>query len=206
MATVKIRLKGASGNVLHPETDWSIVLNRPSITVDSKGQIWDVSGSDMRLKANRIYIEDSTGGVKLLAEYPINWSAVQNRPTFNVNTDGETWGTSGSSIRLSGNKIYVKDYRRNEILLENYPIKWFAISGKPNYLDRNEEDKVFGYYSTVERVDMESQTERGNVYPAIRYYEYYSGPIGESYTYHSRYWSGSSWLEVPNEEKFIPLV
>ena len=30
MANVKVRLKDASKNVLHPETDWSVVLNKPS--------------------------------------------------------------------------------------------------------------------------------------------------------------------------------
>lgn len=31
MSTIKVRLKDASGNVLHPETDWSVVQNKPSI-------------------------------------------------------------------------------------------------------------------------------------------------------------------------------
>lgn len=84
MATVKVRLKDASGNVLHPETDWSMVKNRPSITVDSNREAWDVSGSDMRLKANRIYIEDSAGGVNLLANYPIKYSAISGKPGYLV--------------------------------------------------------------------------------------------------------------------------
>lgn len=32
MSTIKVRLKDASGNVLHPETDWSVVQNKPSFT------------------------------------------------------------------------------------------------------------------------------------------------------------------------------
>lgn len=31
MATIKVRLKDASENILHPETDWSVVQNKPSI-------------------------------------------------------------------------------------------------------------------------------------------------------------------------------
>lgn len=30
MANVKVRLKDASNNILHPETDWSVVRNKPS--------------------------------------------------------------------------------------------------------------------------------------------------------------------------------
>ena len=32
MANVKVRLKDASNNILHPETDWSVVQNKPSFT------------------------------------------------------------------------------------------------------------------------------------------------------------------------------
>ena len=31
MANIKVRLKDASKNVLHPETDWSVIQNKPSI-------------------------------------------------------------------------------------------------------------------------------------------------------------------------------
>jgi hypothetical protein len=31
MATIKVRLKDASGNILHPETEWSVVKNTPKI-------------------------------------------------------------------------------------------------------------------------------------------------------------------------------
>ena len=41
MATIKVRLKDASENVLHPETDWSVVRNKPSITVGNNVEIWD---------------------------------------------------------------------------------------------------------------------------------------------------------------------
>lgn len=30
MTTINVRLKDASGNVLHPETDWSVVQNKPT--------------------------------------------------------------------------------------------------------------------------------------------------------------------------------
>ena len=85
MATVKVRLKDASGNVLHPETDWYVVKNRPSITVDSNREIWGTSGSSIRLGANNIYVKDSKRSYEvLLADYPINWSAISGKPDYLV--------------------------------------------------------------------------------------------------------------------------
>ena len=95
MANVKVRLKDASNNILHPETDWSVVQNKPSITVDqtshtretwSFGGYIDIeSGYGLTLKAvgNEIRITDNnTGNVnKSLKNYPINWSAINEKPS-----------------------------------------------------------------------------------------------------------------------------
>ena len=41
MSTINVRLKDASGNVLHPETDWSVVLNKPSSYSTTWGNVQD---------------------------------------------------------------------------------------------------------------------------------------------------------------------
>ena len=95
MANVKVRLKDASNNVLHPETDWSVVLNRPSITVDQQSHVretWDFggyidikSGYGLTLKAvgNEIQVADknTSDATKSLKNYPINWSAINGKPS-----------------------------------------------------------------------------------------------------------------------------
>ena len=95
MANVKVRLKDASNNVLHPETDWSVVLNRPSITVNQTSHVretWDFSGYidiksgyGLTLKAvgNEIQVADknTSDAIKSLTNYPINWSAIKGKPS-----------------------------------------------------------------------------------------------------------------------------
>ena len=94
MANVKVRLKDASNNVLHPETEWSVVQNKPSITVDQRnhaetwyfdGHIEIECGQDLTLKApgSEIKVADryTSGATKLLKDYPINWSAINGKPS-----------------------------------------------------------------------------------------------------------------------------
>ena len=94
MANVKVRLKDASENVLHPETDWSVVLNKPSITVDQTSHVRETwkfggyidieSGYGLTLKAvgNEIQVADknTSNATKSLTNYPINWTALNDRP------------------------------------------------------------------------------------------------------------------------------
>ena len=156
MATVKVRLKDASGNVLHPETDWSVVKNRPSITVDSTREIWGKPG--------------------------------------------------GSSICLNGDKIYVKDSNRSyEVPLVDYPIKWSAISGKPDYLVSKNE-MFFGYYSTYTPTGGNSRPYQE--YPAVRLVNHVPDPsnmdnmIVKQTCY---YFDGSSWTKF-DVNKFKPSL
>lgn len=105
MAT-NVRLKDAAGNVLHPETDWSVVQNKPSISVDQTShvnEVWNfggyidiMSGYGIRLTSSgaKIKITDqNTGGEKTLDEYPIKYSALTGAPTFY--TDSTTYGCIG---------------------------------------------------------------------------------------------------------------
>ena len=95
MANVKVRLKDASNNILHPETDWSVVQNKPSITVDQVSHVvetWSFggyinieSGYGLTLKTsgNEIKIADNNTGNtnKPLKDYPIKWSAINGKPS-----------------------------------------------------------------------------------------------------------------------------
>lgn len=45
MADVKVRLRDASKNVLHPETEWSLVQGRPSIGKTIFGEEWNISNT-----------------------------------------------------------------------------------------------------------------------------------------------------------------
>lgn len=94
MANVKVRLKDASNNVLHPETDWSVVLNKPSITINQRahaeawyfdGHIEITAGQNLALKApgSEIQVADkyTSGATKSLKDYPINWSAINGKPS-----------------------------------------------------------------------------------------------------------------------------
>ena len=103
MATVKVRLKDASGHVLHPEPDWSVVKNRPSITVDSNREIWGTSGSSIRLGANNIYVKDSKRSYEvLLADYPINWSAISGKPDYLVSKNEMFFGYYSTYTPMGG--------------------------------------------------------------------------------------------------------
>lgn len=85
MATTNVRLKDAAGNVLHPETDWSVVQNKPSIEVTSRSNTWktdviDIGANSAILLSDNILIKLSTGP-RDLSCYPIEWEAIANKPT-----------------------------------------------------------------------------------------------------------------------------
>lgn len=170
MANVKVRLKDASNNVLHPETDWSVVLNKPSITVDQTSHLretWHFGG----------YIDiDAVWGLTLKS--------------------------SGD-----GNEIQVADKNTNNATtsLTNYPIKWSAISNKPNYIPTDERDIVFGSYSTIAG-NVDGTGYSGGVYPAIRIIDYSSNPGGDTYRYTCYYFNGTSWTKFTDNSKFIPGI
>ena len=61
MANVKVRLKDASGNVLHPETDWSVVRNKPSIEMSNTGEEWNIADSITITASNGLYLSGGSG-------------------------------------------------------------------------------------------------------------------------------------------------
>ena len=67
MANVKVRLKDASQNVLHPETEWSLVQDRPSITIStSNGQkeVWSATTTSV-VGVKTLYLASPEGSVKI---------------------------------------------------------------------------------------------------------------------------------------------
>lgn len=95
---INVRLKDAGGNVLHPETDWSVVLNKPSIKKENRDETWNVSNGTAKISGDGVSLsglEVSLSGVGVsirdaatndkkvpLANYPINYSAIANKPTY----------------------------------------------------------------------------------------------------------------------------
>lgn len=59
---IKVRLKDASENVLHPETDWSVVLNKPSIEQSHTGEEWNILDSITISAGNGLYLSGGSVG------------------------------------------------------------------------------------------------------------------------------------------------
>ena len=57
MANVKVRLKDASNNVLHPETEWSLVQGKPSIGKAIFGEEWKTSNT-ISINGGQVYINN----------------------------------------------------------------------------------------------------------------------------------------------------
>ena len=84
MSIIKVRLKDAGQNTLHPETDWSVVENRPAITISTsngqKRETWSAPTTSV-VGVNTLYLASPQGSVMIndrtvgentpLAEYPI---------------------------------------------------------------------------------------------------------------------------------------
>lgn len=62
MANVKVKLKDASENVLHPETEWSLVLNKPSIEQSHTGEEWNILDSITISAGNGLYLSGGSVG------------------------------------------------------------------------------------------------------------------------------------------------
>lgn len=102
---IKVRLKDASKNVLHPETEWSLVQGRPSITIStSNGQnreVWSASTTSV-VGANTLYLASPQGSVMIndrtvrkdtpLADYPIKYSAISGKPSYLVDKERMVFG------------------------------------------------------------------------------------------------------------------
>ena len=97
MAIIKVRLKDAGQNTLHPETDWSVVENRPSITISTsngqKKEVWSAYTTSV-VGINTLYLASPQGSVMindrtvgkntLLADYPIKPKGVLKSKNMTV--------------------------------------------------------------------------------------------------------------------------
>lgn len=98
--TFNVRLKDGSGNVLHPETDWSVVQNKPSIKIDSESEYWfttrsylSIGAVDGRISASGMHfykngkttvIDSATKYLEAnLADYPIRSLTPAPAPSAN---------------------------------------------------------------------------------------------------------------------------
>ena len=105
MANIKVRLKDASGNVLHPETDWSVVLNRPSFNISNsnsqRSETWSAPITSV-VGINTLYLASPQGSIMIndrtvgkntpLADYPIKYSAISEKPSYLVDKKDMVFG------------------------------------------------------------------------------------------------------------------
>lgn len=114
---INVRLKDAGGQILHPETDWSVVQNKPSISVSSSGESWNRGSGTISINENTVIIhagggaknilvgDTNTGGKDVpLNEYPIRWQSIGNKSTGFI-----VFGTADS------------DYDEEEDITDYYP-------------------------------------------------------------------------------------
>lgn len=105
MANVKVRLKDASNNVLHPETEWSLVQGKPSITIGSSSgqsrETWSAPITSV-VGENTLYLASPRGNIMIndrtvrentpLADYPIKYSAISGKPSYLVDKKDMVFG------------------------------------------------------------------------------------------------------------------
>lgn len=147
MANVKVRLKDASNNVLHPETDWSVVLNKPSIDAVKQNNDVIVERWNASSKGNDVEIDGDVVNI-----YSRNTS-------LGLESFEDMFLTSGASIQIKDGNTQQK-----YVSLANYPINWSALNMNngpfKEFLDLNSPDfsshaktsiqnAVFGIYSVV---------------------------------------------------------
>lgn len=209
MANVKVRLKDASNNVLHPETDWSVVLNKPSITlkypdgshstspdsefdvvatlVGAGGEAWDTYSNGDK----SIVIGNSDNALGFCgANSKRLFTLLHSKHQIKIATDGNI-------------EINSSETGNQSVSLANYPIKWSAISNKPNYIPTDARDIVFGHYvDGGDRPDGTGYDAR--IYPAIRIIDYSDTPSGSTYKYTHYYFNGTSWTKLTDASKFFP--
>ena len=88
---IKVRLKNIRGNIFHPETEWSAVVNRPSIydaandtyigTADTDTVHMEAQDMQVTLRGNLTISTSKTNSESVsLDEYPFNWDTLNGNP------------------------------------------------------------------------------------------------------------------------------
>lgn len=145
MANVKVRLKDASNNVLHPETDWSVVLNKPSIKpkyndgsqdtgaesvvntvagIVGPGEAWDTYSNG----GKSIVIGNSDNALGFCGTNSKRlFTMFQSKHNIDVAANGSINMSATGDINIKS-----KETNNQSVPLGDYPIKWSAINGKPS--------------------------------------------------------------------------
>ena len=205
MSTIKVRLKDASGNALHPETDWSVVQNKPS----SYPTTWsEVNGRpsievDAANKTEKWNADAQAGGIKLstyggytglsLEESEVRISMFSPKLMRQMSLTADS---ADCSIKLS-----TKETNYNEVSLADYPINWSAIKNKPTLTLAKR--TVLGIYNTTTIL----AEETGIASLAACYIET-DTVSGETTKYYFYLNKGGTWSKFTpsTSEAFTPLT
>ena len=143
---VKVRLKDGSNNVLHPETDWSVVLSKPSIKLRySDGSYDTASGSKINSISKYIgrnseawdTYSNSNQGIVIGNRYNAlglyGQGTTAGMYTTTLQSDNQVLISADNSITLLGNNIKMasNDTNKNSVSLADYPINWSALKDNP---------------------------------------------------------------------------
>ena len=168
MSTIKVRLKDVGGNVIHPETDWSIVQNKPSSypttwsevsgrpsiafktytgdTNNPVSEIWERSG-DTKSFTSTISMTTSriVSAVTMKAAYGGSRCYLQAEASKNE----QAIRLKGQKILMDADEITVCDENTGNsyVPLNQYPINWSAIKNKPTLTLAKR--TVLGIYNTT---------------------------------------------------------
>lgn len=96
--TIRVRLKKVNDplhpendDILHPETEWSLVKDRPSIN-ESAGDMHVTPKRRLQIEVgDDIYVKtlDTGGEMVQLSWYPVFWEAIRQKPTGTYLTSAE---------------------------------------------------------------------------------------------------------------------
>lgn len=131
--SIKVQLKDKDGKTLHPETEWSAVQNRPSINNESNNTVISPSGTirmtgkEMAISVSgdvTISTSDTENKYVSLSNYPINWSALNDRP-FQEVLQMQTGPLTGTTSSVQNAILGVYEENNGSMGFTYYPA--FAI-------------------------------------------------------------------------------
>lgn len=170
MADIKVRLKDGVGTILHPETDWSVVLNKPSTKLKYTDGSYSTSTDSKVAVVSGIVGRDgeawdtySNGDKSIVIgnnENALGFCGANSRRLFTV-----LYSKHAISIVTESNiNITSSETGNKSVTLANHPVNWSALnmnnSPFKETLDLNNYDgsshaktsiqnAVFGIYSVV---------------------------------------------------------
>lgn len=141
--TIRVKLKDASQNVLHPETEWSVVLDRPSFDRVANGngyftQKWNASAKsdDVEIDGDVVKIHSSDTGMSLESSDDISLTSAGH-----VYIDGKMPFTVRHIMSIGGCEFEIFDDQDKALTLSDVK----SIMGSQSLT-------AFGYDSTDKRI------------------------------------------------------